>query len=265
MSFQGDVRGIGLAELLQGLARGRKEGLLSLGGSDRSSCLIGLLDGRLILLPDEDEDETSLANRIRIANSHGLEDAVEEKELETLGHADRLEHLYCLLDGGEVHFRFDPGELERLEADICPNSGTQLEFILLEYARICDELEGFPSLSFLAPNAVPQWVNPALAESVSERVRGNIDGRSTIGEIGDRLGWPIRQTRLTLAGLFQAGALRLSTDQELLALTLQEMEMRQFSRACQRLRAWIELCPPGPLHPDVAAVLTEEWISGRLP
>ena len=30
MSFQGDVRGIGLAELLQGLSRGRKEGVLTL-------------------------------------------------------------------------------------------------------------------------------------------------------------------------------------------------------------------------------------------
>jgi hypothetical protein len=265
MSFQGDVRGIGLAELLQGLARGRKEGLLSLGGSERSSCLIGLLDGRLLLLPDEDEDEVALSERIRIANSHGLEDAVDTAEIETLGHAQRLEHLYCLLDGGEVHFRFDPGELEQLDANIGPNSGTQLEFILLEYARICDELEGYPSLSFLALNAVPQWVNPAMSHSVSERVRQNIDGRSTVQEIGDRMCWPIRQTRLTLAGLFQSGALRLSTDQELLALTLQEMELCQFSRACQRLRAWIALCPPGPLHPDVAHVLSEEWASGRLP
>ena len=265
MSFQGDVRGIGLAELLQGLARGRKQGLLSLGGSDRAACLIGLLDGRLILLPDEDEDEVALAERIRIAQSHGLEDAVDEADVEALGHAQRLEHLYCLLDGGEVHFRFDPGELDQLDADIGANSGTQLEFILLEYARICDELEGFPDLSFLGFNSVPQWINPALGESVSERVRSQIDGRSTVQEIGDRLRWTIRQTRLTLAGLFQSGALRLSTDQELLALTLQEMEMRQFARACQRLRAWIELCPPGPLHPDVAHALSEEWVSGRLP
>ncbi len=265
MSFQGDVQGIGLAELLQGLARGRKEGLLSLMGSGRSNCLIGLLDGRLILLADEDEDVRVLADRIRIARAHGLEDAVDENEIESLGHAERLEHLYSLLDGGEVHFRFDPGELGQLDTNLGPNSGTQLEFILLEYARICDELEGFPDLSFLTLNAVPQWINPALAESISENFRLQIDGRSTIQEIGDRMAWPIRQTRLSLANLFQSGALRLSNDQELLALTLQEMEMRQFARACQRLRAWLELCPPGPLHPEVAHVLSEEWVSGRLP
>ncbi len=265
MSFQGDVQGIGLAELLQGLARGRKEGLLSLGGSDRSSCLIGLMDGRLILLADEDEDQAALANRVRIARAHGLDDVVPEEEVEALGHSQRLEHLYSLLDGGEVHFRFDPGELEQLEASIGPNSGTQLEFILLEYARICDELDAFPDLSFLALNSVPQWVNPAQAEGISENFRQQIDGRSTVREIGDRMAWPTRQTRLSLAGLFQLGALRLSTDQELLALTLQEMEMRQFARACQRLRAWLEICPPGPLHPEVAHVLSEEWVSGRLP
>ncbi|MCP5023448.1 MAG: DUF4388 domain-containing protein [bacterium] len=265
MSFQGDVQGIGLAELLQGLARGRKEGLLSLGGSDRSNCLIGLMEGRLILLADEDEDRNALADRLRIARAHGLEDVVEEEEIEALGYSERLEHLYSLLDGGEVHFRFDPGELEQLEASIGPQSGTQLEFLLLEYARICDELDAFPDLSFLALNSVPQWINPAQAEGISEEFRQQIDGRSTVQEIGDRLSWPIRQARLSLAGLLQSGALRLSTDQELLALTLQEMEMRQFARACQRLRAWLETCPPGPLHPEVAHVLSEEWVSGRLP
>lgn len=265
MSFQGDVRGIGLAELLQGLARGRKEGLLSLGGSDRSSCLIGLIDGRLILLPDEDERDDELAARIRIAFAHGLEDSVSEEDLERLGHAQRLESLYCLLDGGEVHFRFDPGDLAQLDAGITASSGTQLEMLLLEYARISDELEDFPDLSFLADNAVPQWVDANRAQEVPPRVLGEIDGRSTIQEIGDRLAWPTRQTRLTLAGLFRSGALRLSTHQELLALTLQEIEARQFDRACQRLRAWVQACPPGPMHPESARILTDEWVAGRLP
>ncbi|MEZ6004443.1 MAG: DUF4388 domain-containing protein [Planctomycetota bacterium] len=265
MSFQGDVRGIGLAELLQGLARGRKEGLLTLGGDGRTSCLIGLTDGRLVLLPDEDEREEELAARIREAYAHGLEDCVEPAQIEALGGARRLESLYSLLDGGEVHFRFDPGDLAQLDAGIGPGSGTQLEIILLEYARISDELEGFPDLSFLAPNAVPQWVDPSRAGEVNQRVLAEIDGRSTIQEIGDRLAWPRRVLRLTLAGLFQHGALRLSTHQELLALTLQEMEARQFLRACQRLRAWVRTSPPGPLHPEIAALLSEEWVAGRLP
>ena len=265
MSFQGDVRGIGLAELLQGLARGRKEGLLSLGGSDRASCLIALNEGRLILLPDEEERDDELAARIRIAYAHGLEDAVTDEDIERLGHAQRLECLYSLLDGGEVHFRFDPGDLAQLDAGITPDSGTQLEMLLLEYARISDELEEYPDLSFLANNAVPQWVDANRAQEVPPRVLAEIDGRSTIQEIGDRLAWPTRQMRLTLAGLFQTGALRLSTHQELLALTLQEIEGRQFDRACQRLRAWVQACPPGPMHPESARILTEEWVAGRLP
>ena len=56
MSFQGDVRGIGLAELLQGLARGRKEGVLSLTSNGGVHCYLGLEEGKLVLLPEPDED-----------------------------------------------------------------------------------------------------------------------------------------------------------------------------------------------------------------
>jgi len=219
----------------------------------------------LLLLPDADERDDELSERVRIAYSHGLEDAVLPADIERLGAAQRLESLYQLLDGGEVHFRFDPGDLAQLGTEIQPGSGSQLELILLEYARISDELEGFPDLSFLEPNAVPQWVDPSRSQATSQKVLAEIDGRSTIQEIGDRLAWPTRQTRLTLAGLFQTGALRLSTHQELLALTLYEMEARQFARACQRLRAWVRACPPGPMHPEAARILSEEWVSGRLP
>ena len=44
MSFQGDVRGIGLAELMQGLARGRKEGTLTLNTKTGLKGTIGLVE-----------------------------------------------------------------------------------------------------------------------------------------------------------------------------------------------------------------------------
>ena len=56
MSVQGDVRGIGLAELLQGLARGQKEGILTLTASGTQRAVLGIEDGQAWLLPDPDED-----------------------------------------------------------------------------------------------------------------------------------------------------------------------------------------------------------------
>ena len=51
MSFQGDVGGIGLADLLQSLARGR-EGVLSLLGKDGVCSTLGIQNGLLHLLPE---------------------------------------------------------------------------------------------------------------------------------------------------------------------------------------------------------------------
>ena len=48
MSFQGDVAGIGLGELLQGLARGERNGVLTLSGK-KLSASVGLRKGQLYL------------------------------------------------------------------------------------------------------------------------------------------------------------------------------------------------------------------------
>ena len=62
MSFQGDVAGIGLGELLQGLSRGGRDGVLSL-YSDDSSAAIGLHKGQIFLIagPDDLDDAADLA------------------------------------------------------------------------------------------------------------------------------------------------------------------------------------------------------------
>ena len=55
MSFQGDVAGIGLGELLQGLARGGREGVLTLRAGTMGAT-IGVAGGQIHLLPEPDED-----------------------------------------------------------------------------------------------------------------------------------------------------------------------------------------------------------------
>ncbi len=66
MSFQGDVAGIGLGELLQGLSRGGRDGVLTLFG-DHSSAAIGLCKGRLYILAGPDEEETHWRERAQRA------------------------------------------------------------------------------------------------------------------------------------------------------------------------------------------------------
>ncbi len=67
MSFQGDVRGIGLAELLQGLGRGQKEGTLTLTAVGAQRAILGVAEGKAWLLPDPDEEAEAWTVRARDA------------------------------------------------------------------------------------------------------------------------------------------------------------------------------------------------------
>ena len=62
MSFQGDVAGIGLGELLQGLARGERNGVLTLTGRHLLAT-VGLRKGQLYLLPGPEEDDSLWRDR----------------------------------------------------------------------------------------------------------------------------------------------------------------------------------------------------------
>ena len=59
MTFQGDVGGIGLADLLQSLARGR-DGTLTLLGREGLQCTLGIEGGMIHLLPEPSEEQRAV-------------------------------------------------------------------------------------------------------------------------------------------------------------------------------------------------------------
>lgn len=273
MSFQGDVRGIGLAELLQGLARGRKEGVLTLTSRGDRRSVLGMEDGKAWLLPDPEEDTERWRTRARSAWADDSTFSISAERLQPIVKAARLETLYALLDGGGVHFRFDPGEMParftRLEEEGHPVTEihcdpTPIEFLLLEYARIADELElaGHPTL-------VPSDIIPCIADtdelgSLPPTLVQQIDGTSTILEIADRMGWPVRQAQLAVLTGASGGGLRIAHPIEVLRLALHELQRKQFARAASRLELWCRTGSPGPLVPEDAEALANEWLAGRL-
>lgn len=268
MSFQGDVRGIGLAELLQGLSRGRKEGVLALTGDNDLFSVIGIRDGKTHLLATQKESPDSWRERVRDAWAHDPEGQAEPQRQSDVAHAERLESVYKLLDGGGVHFRFDPGELKNLAQDgdeSLLGPGVPVEFLLLEYARISDELEGIPELARMPRNTILRVMDPSMAPDLSPAFVQHMDGNSTIQEIADRMQLPIRAARLAVAGPLQRGALRYSTPFELLNLAVHELRQKNFSRAASRLVAWCTHGEAGPMAPEFAEALSSEWVAGRLP
>src|SRR6185369_13148000 len=97
MSFQGDVGGIGLADLLQSLARGR-EGILTLNGRDGLRSTLGVQHGLLHLLPDQDEDPEIWRNRVRQAWVKDPDYRIDSLRMTEIARAQRIENLYRLLD-----------------------------------------------------------------------------------------------------------------------------------------------------------------------
>lgn len=273
MSFQGDVRGIGLAELLQGLARGQKEGVLTLTARGGGRSVLGMQDGRAWLLPDPDEDAERWRNRVRNAWADDPNFTVDGARMSQVVKAARLETLYALLDGGGVHFRFDPGSLPdrstRLEEEghsetVVHCDSIQVEYLLLEYARIADEFElaGHPRLVDAA--TIPCIAQPDELNGVPASMVTQIDGNSTLLEIADRLGWPVRQVQLAAMAALASGGLRCAHPIEVLRLALHELSRKQFARAAARLSLWCRVGPPGPLVAEDADALTNEWLAGRL-
>lgn len=273
MSFQGDVRGIGLAELLQGLARGRKEGVLTLTSRGDHRSVLGMEDGKAWLMPDPDESPDYWRTRARDAWADDATFTMEAARLQPIVKAARLESLYELLDGGGVHFRFDPGEVPervtRLEEDghavteiHC--DPTPVEFMLLEYARIADEIElaGHPTL--ISPEVIPCIQDRDELSKTPVRLVGACDGNSTVQEIADRLGWPIRQAQLAIIAGMSTGGLRIAHPIEVLRLALHELQRKQFNRAGARLNLWCRTGTPGPLVAEDAEALANEWLAGRL-
>ncbi|MCP3916552.1 MAG: DUF4388 domain-containing protein [bacterium] len=271
MSFQGDVRGIGLAELLQGLARGRKEGVLTLTAKNGSKANLGLEGGRVVLLPDDHEDPEIWRARVRDAWSEEGDARVDALRMSEIARAERLERVYSLLDGGGVHFRFEPGDLPTAEdtslereTPLILCDGIQVEFLLLEYARVADELTGAPGALDIPNDLVPCIMDASLSTETPPRLFEHCNGASTVAEIADRLGWPLRQAKLMLWLPFHRQAMRAATPSELLQLALHELSRKNFSRAACRLTGWARNGRPGPVDSTVAEQLSNEWVAGRL-
>lgn len=273
MSFQGDVRGIGLAELLQGLARGRKEGVLTLTSRGGFRSVLGMEEGKAWLLPDPEEDQEIWRMRARNAWADDPTFTVNAERMQQVVQAGRLETMYALLDGGGVHFRFDPGAIPdrttRLEEEGHAKTEihcrpTAVEFLLLEYARIADEMElaGHPKL--ISSDMVPCIQHTEELSRLPPTLVQEIDGNSAILEISDRLGWPVRQTQLAIMGGIAKGGLRIAHPIEILRLALHELQRKQFARAASRLSLWCRVGPPGPLAQEDGQALANEWLAGRL-
>jgi hypothetical protein len=287
MSFQGDVAGLGLGELLQGLARGGREGVLSLRGGALSARL-GVCDGQLQLLPELDEDPEQWRKRTERAWVCDPDQRIDSLRMSEIAHATRMETMFQLLDCEGVHFRFEPGPividrhdpvagddaaklgrvesgttLERLAPVTCPP--ISVEYVLLEYARLCDELSSQPAAAAIPDTLVPRLTQDKPPEKGFTRIWQECDGLSTLREIADRLGWPIRQVRGAVAGLYQLGAVRAADPRELLVLAQKELAANRLARAAARIAGWCEFAAPGPAAAGDLEMLLAEWDKGKLP
>ena len=223
MSFQGDVAGIGLGELLQGLARGERNGVLTLAGRHLLGT-VGLRKGQLYLLPGPDEDDTQWRDRCVRAFAEDENGNLESARRQLIARAARLETFYQMIEAPNLHFRFDPGPLpppagagvrsaegvqrghrsltidtgaqqEYSEDDSSPwGQGMPVEYLLLEHARIMDEVRtglGAQLAGFDLPRALdPERQDPEMRDFLEQ-----CNGSSTVQEIADRLGWPLSKCR----------------------------------------------------------------------
>jgi hypothetical protein len=286
MSFQGDVAGIGLGELLQGLARGGREGVLTLRGGGLGATL-GLQGGQIFLLPEPDEDPEIWRRRSERAWVRDPSQRIDRLRMSEIAYAARLETMFALLDCEGVHFRFEPGPLPRpsappteaepqlgrietgggrLEMKVPVHcQGISVEYLLLEYARLSDECRSQEGPLAASVHDVPRVLDPSVPSPAMERFWGECDGMSNLREIADRLGWPERQCRATVQELCARGYLRLADPRELLVLAQRELSQNHFSRAASRLSGWLHRAQCGPLPLGDAELLLAEWQKGKLP
>ena len=278
MTFQGDVAGIGLGELLQGLARGGRDGVLTLYGSKLTSAM-GLKGGQLYLLPSPDERVDTWRERALRAWADAPSPGLETRRRETIARAHRLETVYQMLEAPNLTFRFDPGPLPRMtrdstgglalgdsqdQPDAAYGRGVTVEYLLLEHARIADESSEGPARA-LESFDVPRALDPARHEAEVRDFLAHCDGRSTLQEIADRVGWPLMRCRITVADYLVEGHVRLAQPRELLASVQRELEQGRPGRAATRLAGWIRRAPAGPPTVGDADLLVGEWDKQRLP
>lgn len=286
MSFQGDVAGIGLGELLQGLARGGREGVLTLRGGALGAT-VGLAGGQIHLLPEPDEDPEIWRKRCERAWVKDPNQRIDVLRMREIAFAARMEQMFELLDCQGVHFRFEQGPLPNPVAGAQESAeqplgrvetGTKLEvrvpvacqpisveYLLLEYARLSDECAGHGDAKQLAVHVVPRMIVQDAPASSLERLWGECDGTSNVMEIADRMGWPLRQAQATLVDLIVKGYARPADSRELIVLAQHEIADNRFARAASRLSGWCLAAQPGPPATGDVQLFLEEWAHGKLP
>ncbi|MFT7667685.1 MAG: hypothetical protein ACI8X5_000368 [Planctomycetota bacterium] len=279
MSFQGDVGGIGLAELLQSLSRGRREGVLRLQSRSGLSTKLGLSDGVVTFLPEDDEDSQTWREKVRQSWSQDFDDRMVAMRMSEVARAHRIQRVYDILDSEEVHFRFEPQDLPAGPSGQVVTGGEEanaahmgevhckglaVELLLLEYARMSDEAEGAAGRLGFTNYVVPRTLDPGGADERQIRFLQECDGKSTLAEISDRMGWPLRQSRLVFLDYLQRGEVRLAEYRELLVLAQKELSQGHISRASSRLVGWIQASPPGMLELGDAQLLAAEFKSDRM-
>jgi tetratricopeptide (TPR) repeat protein len=289
MSFQGDVAGLGLGELLQGLARGGREGVLTLRGGGIGARL-GVQNGQLVLLPEADEDPEIWRKRSERAWAKDPDARVDALRMVEIAQAARIECMFQLLDGEGVHFRFEAGSVEELihprrpeprpgEVALAPGeSGAAIEFtqavvgqpisveyLLLEHARLSDELASHAGAVALSLHSVPVPLVREPPSQALERLWSHCDAASSLAEIADRLGWPIRQARANVMEQVEQGTLRIADAREMLDLACRELAENRFARAASRFSGWCMLATPGVPSKEDGDVLAFEWQRGKLP
>lgn len=280
MSFQGDVAGLGLGELLQGLARGGRAGVLTLLAAGRV-VRVGVRDGQLFLLPEEHERSEGWRMRTERAWAARNDLRIDTLRMREIAQASRLEAMFSMLDASGVHFRFDAGAIPELEPrteraaegassdtleldEVVLGPAVSVEYILLEHARISDELASQPYALSIDPHFVPRRRGDEPPQRTLERIWTECDGSSSVAEIADRLGWPLRQARTSLCALSMLGAMRFADARELLALAHHELQSGQVARAASRLAGWCRLAPAGPASHGDAQLLLDHWERGSL-
>lgn len=280
MSFQGDVAGIGLGELLQGLVRGGRDGVLTLDGDDLHS-FMGLAQGQVYFLAGPDEDTGIWRSRSQRAWAEAEDPNLEGERRSRIAHASRLETLYQMLGADNLHFRFEPGPLptnnptslvrdESLEGfqtktTAAPHIGPgyPVEFLLLEHARMADEHEGSAAKD-LAAYDMPRAQVLLEQEPNHRDFLSHCDGNSTVLEISDRLGQPLRQCMGAIGEHMAHGRVRIADHRELLVAAQYELQHKRLGRASSRLLGWLRYAPPGPMMTEDAALLLHEWDEGNL-
>ncbi len=278
MSFQGDVGGIGLAELLQSLSRGRREGVLRLHTGSGLSANVGLEDGIVHFLPATDEDPVIWKERARQAWINDQDYRIDAVRMSQIARAHRIENLYRILDSEGVHFRFEPGGLpkrtqsqktdgESADTARMPEvhcEGMPVEYLLLEYARMSDEASGLPELQDISDYVVPRTQSAGEPGQAAATFLKECDGQSTLSEVADRLGWTLRQARLAYLEHERQGHLRPARHHELIVLAQRELAQGHILRASARLVGWIQSSPPGPMESGDASLIMAEFKADRM-